>query len=85
MQDVYQKKRNTTLRMRSVAAKIVTAQLQGWHILVNWLITVFGSLTRLKNLRFCGQLVRKLSFSIIFLENLAGLSRSLKFGFERKI
>ena len=29
-----QKKRNATPRMRSVAAKIVTAQLHGWHILL---------------------------------------------------
>ena len=31
---VKQKKRNTTPRMRYVAAKIVTAQLQDWHIFI---------------------------------------------------
>jgi len=36
----------------------------------NWLITVCGSLTRFKNLRFCGKLVRVLSFeNNLFLEN----------------
>jgi len=44
-----QKKRNTTPRMRSVAAEIVTVQLK-----VDTFITVCGSLTRFKNLRFCG-------------------------------
>jgi len=37
LQDVRdkQKKRNATPRMRSVAAKIVPAQLKGWHILID--------------------------------------------------
>jgi len=36
LQDVRdkQKRQNTTPQMRSFAAKIVTAQLKGWHILI---------------------------------------------------
>ena len=44
-----QKKRNTTPRMRSVAAKIVSAQqISGRHNYSNWPITVYGSLTCFK-------------------------------------
>ena len=62
-----QKIRNTNPRMRSVAEKIIAAQLQDWHILISqfaahWLL--------LRKLHFYGKLFRVLSFIYLFiLEN----------------